>query len=123
MATANAERIKTLISQQLNSYGVDVSSDTLIDYAYGKAREYTLNFCNISELPQGLEYAVANIACAGILETQLVTGAISGTPSSVKVGDTQVSFDGESSPLWSTVIDDLQSRSRMELLRYRRICF
>lgn len=119
---ASAEKIKTLISQRLNSYGIETVSDTLVEYAYGRAAEYVLNFCNISEIPEGLAYAVADIACAGYLETSLVTGSLSGNASSVKVGDTQVTF-GSESPTWSGIIDGLGSRSRMELLRYRKMCF
>lgn len=119
---ASAERIKELILQRLESYGLLDPDNALIEYGYGRAEEYVKNYCNIEEIPEGLVYAMADIACAGYLETSLVTGALAGMASSVKVGDTQVSFGGES-PSWSTIVDDLNRRSGRELVRYRRMCF
>lgn len=119
----DVERLIELVNDQLALYDIAEPKTELVTYAIGKAMEYVRNFCNIDEIPDGLAYATASIACGGYIETARITGLIAdGAVSSVKVGDTQVTM-GTEMPSWSGIVEDLNTRARSELIRFRRLCF
>ncbi len=110
----------------------EAETTELLEDALARADQFIRNFCHISEIPDGLVYALADIACGYFLRDAYNTGklddmyGISGAVSSLKIGDTQVNYtDGTTSANARVlaIIDELVGGKVGELLRYRKLCW
>lgn len=96
-----------LSSVKLLLGATDSSKDDLIDYYVQSSVRKVLDYCNITALPEGAEYIVAEIAADAYN-----TGTGSAVES-IKEGDTQVTYAGNESSF---------SRNHTKLLNsYRRV--
>lgn len=110
----------------------DADATELLEDALARAEQFICNFCHISEIPDGLMYAWADIACGYFLRDLYNTGqldnvyGISAAVSALKIGDTQVSYtDGANSANARvlSIINELTNGKRGDLLRYRKLCW
>lgn len=132
----NKDELIKLMKRTLKARGFIVSETEemaeLLDDALSRADQFILNFCHISEIPEGLVYARTDIACGYFLQNLYNTGqldelyGIETGVSSLKIGDTQVNYNEDSTSANARVtamIEDLLNGKRGDLLRYRRICW
>ncbi len=122
---------RTLKAKGFTGYEAAENAELLED-ALARADQFIRNFCHISEIPDGLLYARTDMACGYLLQDLYNTGqldevyGISGTVSSLKIGDTQVNYtDGTASANTRvlSMIDELINGKRGDLLRYRKLCW
>lgn len=80
-------------------YEVGENDKVLIEYTEKTVLQYILNFCNLSELPDELYYTALEMIVGNFLNTKWTTGSLdlgdldlSAPVSSIKEGDTQVSY-------------------------------
>lgn len=104
-----------------------------LSLALSQALQYVRNFCHIYDIPESLSATVASIACGYFLQKKWLAGAlddlygVSGTVTSMKVGDTSVSYGSDGSSASSrvqTLINDLLDGGAgggSNLIRHRRI--
>mgnify|MGYP002524803475 FL=1 len=116
-------------------FTVDDSEETkeALEDALLRADQYIRNFCHLPDVPDGLRYVMADMACGHFLKDLYNTGkldelfGIESGVSSLKIGDTQVSYNAgdASSPAVrvNAMIEDLLSGRKDELLRYRKMCW
>lgn len=112
-------------------YEYDVATDLIgLTFAMNKAEQSIFNFCNITELPEGLVYVAIDMACAEFLKAKYDVGLLdinsldlSGAVTSIKEGDTQVNFSAGHSPAenFSAFLDSLLNGRKEDLLRYRKL--
>ncbi len=123
---------KTLKAKGFTVYDSATETVELLEDALARAEQFIFNFCHICEMPDGLLYVWTDIACGFFLQDLYNTGrldgvyGISGTVSSLKIGDTQVNYaDGTASANARvlSIIDELTNGKRGDLLRYRRLCW
>lgn len=104
----------------------------LLGDALSRADQFILNYCHISEIPEGLTYARTDIACGYFLQNLYNIGkldelyGIETGVSSLKIGDTQVNYSEGSASANARItamINDLLNGKRGDLLRYRKICW
>lgn len=91
------------IKMRLKSLGYEVNSedDVLLEYIQKKIEESVKNLTNLSEIPEGLHYKIVEAVCADFLDTKFSSGgleAVEGVVTSIREGDTQVSYDKDSTP-------------------------
>lgn len=97
------EKIKDLVIARLTGFGVTLNdADTpMIEYGIEFVGLRIQNFCNITEIPEELDYEWANAVCADFLKMKLSTGGIenvSGVVKSIQEGDTNITFSESSTP-------------------------
>lgn len=115
------------ILDRLESLGVvpaDVPAFS-IAFAIQKTEQYIKNFCNVRKIPEGLAFWLVNRVCGEVLEERLNSGGLQDVEqivTSIKEGDTSVSFDSGSSKmgLIQSQIKALKGEDG-ELLCYRTI--
>lgn len=127
------------ILRRLKSLGYKTteSDDYTIAFCIGKVEEYIKNFCNISELPDGLYHTAVDMVCGEFMRDKLSTGGLNldgggtiiagGKITEIKEGDTTVKFSSTSSSGGSSstgtiedLIDKLTQRDG-DLMCYRKI--
>lgn len=110
---------KDILLEKLKRILGDDIDDLNVEFAIDNAVETVLNYCNIEEIPKGLETTVVRIA------VDLYRGSEFGSSDnsvvqSIKEGDTTVNFGSAST------VDSVQavvSRYSAQLNRYRRVVF
>lgn len=126
-----------LMKQTLKQKGfpVDDSEETqeALEDALLRADQYIRNFCHVQDVPDGLRYVMVDMACGHFLQDLYNTGkldelfGIESGVASLKIGDTQVSYNAgdASSPSVRVhaMISELLSGRKDELLRYRKVCW
>lgn len=131
------DELIALMRRTLKAKGftIDNNDDELTEIlsdALTRADQYIRNFCHISEIPDGLRYALTDLACGYFLQNQYNTGkldeiyGIDARVNSLSIGDTQVSYSEDSpnaNARVTALIDDLLNGKRGDLLRYRRLCW
>lgn len=131
------DELLSLMKRTLKTKGFvvyDSAAETveLLEDALARADQFIRNFCHISEIPDDLKYTWTDIACGYFLRDLYNIGrlddlyGISGTVSSLKIGDTQVNYtDGTASANARvlSIIDELTNGKRGDLLRYRKLCW
>lgn len=101
--------------------------DEMLDFILGETDEYIKSFCNISVIPKGLTYTRRSIAAGRMLDRLYRSGRLteqefSGIVSSVKEGDTTVSYGGGTpQELFEQLVSGLLDPDKSSLLRYRRL--
>lgn len=93
--------------------------DEIYRFAAETAEESVMNYCNIDEIPDGLENTTLKIAADILRRGQYGGGDIPVIVSSVKVGDTSTSF----TPLSDSETAEVIANYEKTLKRYRRVTF
>lgn len=129
-----SEQLYYDVLKELDSFGEQVSIDDLYLLYISKqnAREYILNNCNLSAVPEGLYYTYVNMICGRFLKMLKDAGRLDGSfdlsaaISSIQEGDTQVSFavgQGSTTPeqRFDGLLDFLIHGRDGDLTCYRRL--
>lgn len=116
---------KQLIIDRLVTFGYTATEgDTfLIEFLITKITNHIKNYCNILEIPVELEAKAIDMICGEILISKASSGElnIEAAVSSIKEGDTQVSFNSNGD-LKSQFVNYVQSLTNdKDLNRFRRI--
>ena len=114
--------------RKLAAYGYnDVSTELVTDYADSSVQT-VLGFCNLAELPSELERVIIDLTCGEVmynLSFAKTDAAQEGgqTVSSVKEGDTQVTFVTDLTPAQrrEMLINTLRTVPYDKLIPYRRL--
>lgn len=117
---------------KLNSLGFKIVDDdiNLLAFCFKKAENYIKNFCNVSSVPDGLEFVFIDLICGEFLK-ELSNRSIGVTDEdkdnmdrirSITEGDTSVTYElGKTKEeRMKSLIDDLLNKNE-ELLCYRKI--
>lgn len=122
-----------LVVTRLGSLGytVDTTSDKevwTVHYAIKKTENEIKNFCNISEVPDGLVLAEVEMVCGNFLAEKLSTGDLASQMNidealkSVQLGDTNVSLaDGDSAEGKLKTLIGILLNHNEDLLCYRKL--
>lgn len=99
-------------------------SEAIYDFAVDSAVELVKNYCNIPEVPDGLDNTVIRIAADLLRAKQYGEdgGDMSGNVKSITVGDTSTTF-GSVSEMTDEAILGIIGKYTQTLNRYRRITF
>lgn len=105
--------------------GITFEGDAFVEFVYNSEKQHILNDCNLSELPEELEYIVVERAVGRFLELKLkdiLTDDDLNVVKSIKEGDTQVEFGDVSNEtrLQGVIASLLRSRER-DMACYRRL--
>ena len=74
-----------------------------------------LNYCNIEEIPDELDYTIARMADLALRQA---TGHLDGEAKTIKVGDTSVTFDTDAA---TKALNSLMGDFEGELNEFRRL--
>lgn len=131
MTDKNYEPLKKDITERLESlnYKVDNEKDEFIlKFLTDKVEQEIINRTNQSEVSDELRFVLIERVCGEFLyslrgSNMLTNNQIDAIISSVKEGDTSVSFDVSSSPeaKFDILVSYLRNYGYSEILRYRRI--
>ena len=109
-------------------YTVTAEDETSLAYSIGNTRQHILNQCNIEDVPDELIHFAVDAACADFLSVKRVTGNLDETfnieqgVTAIKVGDTNVSLNGQSKDvLLNTMLQSLRDGLEREMLCFRKI--
>ena len=97
----------------------DTEKDHLLEFTLGNVTEIILNYCNIKELPKGLEYTAYRMAADLYHNEQLGCDSIERPVSSMSEGDLSISFSG--TVYEASYTDSLLKNYGKQLGRYRRM--
>lgn len=123
--------ILEVVKLKLKNFGYEVNDDDLILLENLKSccDEYIKNFCNITEIPQGLFYARSDMICGEFLLSQKACGKLNienlcldSMVKSIQEGDVTVVYSDESidnERKIEALIEHLIYRLGKELLNYR----
>lgn len=122
--TFKDEVIKRLASM---SYEVKDKDSFILDFIIDKVEQDIKNRTNLDEVPDGLHYVWVERVCGeflkGLYASNLLTDTqIKSVVASIKVGDTNTSFDVNSSPQarFSAYISYLSSIGEDDFAKYRK---
>ena len=120
------------VKQRLNSFGVETTEadDAALVFLIAKTEQSIKNECNLSKVPDELQYILVDWVCGGFLQTQFSLGKIelenmdlNGALASVKEGDVTISFDNSQSDSvrFESLVSALLHTGRSELLCFRKL--
>lgn len=122
--------LKDEIVKRLKSLGYEVvqdKDDFLLEYIFKKVEQDIKNKTNQSEVPDGLHYVLIERICGEFLNGLYSTNLLSETQidsvvASIKEGDTQVSFDVNSSPqaIFKAYISRMTNYGNDDFAKYRK---
>lgn len=123
--------IEKIISRlQLLNYEVKDNDIFALKFVLQKVESHVKNFCNINEIPVGLENVVIDSVCGEFLlqkkaAGQLTGAQIDGVVKKIKDGDTEVEFatGGDTGTAFDSYMNNLTSGHEECLLKYRRLCW
>jgi hypothetical protein len=118
-----------LIQARLQGLGLDVPTESELTFSISRAENYIKSFCNISTIPQALNFALAEIACGYFLQDGMLLNNISGIDisvgqeKSISEGDVSVSYGDVTSAedKIKNLIDSMFKNSKTELIKYRKL--
>lgn len=121
--------IVELIQARLQGLGLDVPAEAELTFSISRAENYIKSFCNISEIPQALNFALCEIACGYFLQDGMLLNNISGIDisvgqeKSISEGDVSVSYGDVKSAedKIKNLIDSMFKNTKTELIKYRRL--
>ena len=127
--TSLDEAFVEMVLKRLESfnYAVKESDAFAIAFAITKGENHYKNQCNISEIPDGLKENLCDVCCGEFFKGYYAAGkldipTIAKGISSVKLGDTQLSFDtSKGGADFESLLDDLISGKEGDLACYRTI--
>lgn len=91
-----------------------------LEFALKDAEETVKNYCNLVELPKGLEHTVLRMAMDIYQNEQFGDSAVPVAVKSISEGDTSTSFGAAESPSYA---QSLLKNYRKQLNRYRKVVF
>lgn len=125
------------IKDRLKMWGYEVAEseepntltpdETAIQFLIAKTEEHIKNYCNISEVPEELEYSEIDMVCIEFLKEKALSGGLetSGLQidaiSSITEGDVSVSYASGSSISLPAIYASISSRFESDLLPFRRM--
>lgn len=95
----------------------DSSRDTILEFVMGDVEETVLNYCNLEELPSGLQSTVYRMAVDLFRGEKLGSEEAAARVTSISVGDTATTFANAADALNGGVLKNYQS----QLNRYRKL--
>lgn len=110
--------------------GIGITADDLaLSFAAGKVEEHIKNFCNVEEVPEGLEYAATDMACGEYLNQLLLLGKldaetfpVNAAVKSIDEGDVKITFmDNTSAEDKLTAYIQYLLNHENDLITYRRL--
>jgi len=120
----DSSEVEALVTQKAGLITSATIPDGAVPLMVGEATEEIKNIIHQPYVPAGLKYVLADRACGKLIGYLYSTGKITdagGAVTSVRVGDTQISYSAGQNI--ETAITDLQKAGEKELLRYRKLCF
>lgn len=122
---------KESITERLKSFGYEVTEDDdwMLTFCMEKVTKTIMIQCNVSTIPENLNPTAIDMVCGEFLQIKKQTGQLqmgdldlSGVVTSIKQGDTSVSFDSGTSDeeKVDTLIAYLMN-GKDDLLCYRRM--
>lgn len=118
------------IRERLLQLGVDVTEDdeAAILFAERKTAEHIKNVCNIDYVPDELEYAAVDMACAEFLHDRLASGLLAGFDAdgalkAITEGDVRLEYDTDSKTSSQETLFNILNRGEKDLYRFRKICW
>lgn len=126
------EEIIELCQELLQLIGIKLSTDdeSLISFCVKFAAQTVKNKCNVSEVPEGLKYATAYMACGEFLQMKHQTGTLDAdsidfdaAASALTIGDVRIDYpDGSNaSSKVDTLISFLLTSKGSELACFRKL--
>lgn len=94
---------------------LELAEDEHLDYILAELVQRLLNYCNIEEIPDELDYTIARMADLALRQA---TGHLDGEAKTIKVGDTSVSFDIDAA---TKALNSLMGDFEGELNEFRRL--
>lgn len=94
---------------------LELAEDEHLDYILAELVQRVLNYCNIEEIPDELDYTIARMADLALRQA---TGQLDGEAKTIKVGDTSVSFDADAA---TKALNRLMGDFEGELNEFRRL--
>ena len=118
-----------LIQARIQGLGLDVPTEAELTFSISRAENYIKSYCNINEIPQALNFALAEIACGYFLQDKMLLNNIDsvdvsvGVEKSITEGDVTVSYGDVTSPenKIKNLIDSIFRSSKTELIKYRKL--
>lgn len=113
---------------KLESFGV-TAEEPAFSFVAGLVQERIRNFCNIEEIPEGLEYTATDMVCGEYLNQMLLLGRLDAevfpleaVVKSLDAGDTKITFmdNASAEDKLAAFIRGLCSHES-DLLAYRRL--
>lgn len=117
-------------ARQLESYGISADG-TALAFAVGRVEEKIRNFCNITEVPEGLFHTAVNMVCGEYLQQMHLLRQLDpevfpaeAAVKSISEGDVSISFmdNASAEDKLAVFIEKLKS-SESDLLAYRRLAW
>lgn len=121
--------IVELIQARLQGLGLDVPTEAELTFSISRAENYIKSFCNISTIPEALNFALAEIASGYFLQDGMLLNNIDGVDisvgqeKSITEGDVTVSYGDVTSAedKMKNLIDSMFRNTKTELIKYRRL--
>lgn len=122
---------KESITERLKSFGYEVTEDDdwMLTFCMEKVTKTIMNYCNVSTIPEDLNPTAIDMVCGEFLRIKRQTGQLqiggldfSGIVTSIKQGDTSVSFSsGMSDEEKVDTLIEYLADGKDDLLCYRRM--
>lgn len=118
------------IKLRLKSLGYEPTEadDFALDFVMKKTEQHIKHFCNISEIPECMEYVFIDMVCGEFLNSKKSTGQLSALQiepivKKIQDGDTTVEFSAtvDTDAMFNKLIDKLINGYEPDLLRHRKL--
>jgi hypothetical protein len=126
--TSLSEDFYEMVLLRLESLGytLELTDAWSIAFAIQKSENHYKNFCHISEIPEGLLHNLCERVCGEFLKAKYATGTLSMDSiekaiKSVSMGDTSITFNGDTELDFATLLESMISGEDGDLICYRRI--
>lgn len=114
-------RLETRMETLKSLLGItDGEKDGMLEFALNDAEETVKNYCNLENIPMGLEHTLLRMAMDVYRNEQFGDGSVPVAVKSISEGDTSTSFGTvESTGYAQTILKNYQK----QLNRYRKVGF
>lgn len=129
--TSPSESFVESVLKRLVSFGYELKDDDswAVSFAIQKVENHIKNSCNTTSVPEGLFNVAVDMVCGEFLLTKRQTGQLTLTDldfgsvvTSIKEGDTQVNFGGDSDDaVFTTFLNWLIRGGEGDLVCYRKM--
>lgn len=99
--------------------GLSEQDDALIEFAIDDAEELIKNYCDISEVPEGLDHTSIRMAVDIFRNESIGHKSVKGNVSSVSEGDTSTSFSDVGAEYKNSILKDYA----ITLNKFRKVVF
>lgn len=115
---------------RLKSLGYEVTKEDYValDFVARKVEQHIKHFCNISEVPNCLNYVAVDMVCGEFLLSKKATGQLKDIQveqivKSIRDGDSEVAFvSGDSAEtVFNTYLENMMTGGTGNLLAHRRL--